>query len=159
MPTAAVELFLDLRKLEPGQNLGNAVSLQPIAGFEAALDRLGEQRRAVLVDPGVTSHGVLERLEAAGARVIEGDEPCILAKACKNPVELAGARDAQRRDGAAVCRFLCWLEGELLRRAGRPSSRPPPGSRPSAARTRCSAARASRPSRPPARTPRCRTTG
>jgi Xaa-Pro aminopeptidase len=111
-----VELFLDLRKLAPGQSLGNAVSLQPIASFEAALDRLGAERRAVLVDPSVTSHGVLERLKAAGARLVEGDEPCILAKACKNPVELAGARNAQRRDGAAVCRFLCWLEGELARR-------------------------------------------
>ena len=40
----------------------------------------------------------------------------MLAKACKNPVELAGARNAQRRDGAAVCRFLCWLEQELGRR-------------------------------------------
>ena len=36
-----VELFLDLRKLAPGQNLGNEVSLQPIAGFHDALDRLG----------------------------------------------------------------------------------------------------------------------
>jgi Xaa-Pro aminopeptidase len=110
------ELFLDLRKLAPGQNLGNEVSLQPIAVFEAALDRLGEERRAVLVDPSVTSQGVLARLEAAGARVIEGDDPTILAKARKNPVELAGARDAQRRDGAAVCRFLSWLEDELGRR-------------------------------------------
>ena len=110
------ELFLDLRKLAPGQNLGNAVSLQPIAAFEAALDRLGADQRAVLVDPSVTSQHVLARLEAAGARAIEGDDPTLLAKACKNPVELAGARAAQRRDGAAVCRFLCWLEGELGRR-------------------------------------------
>ncbi len=111
----AVELFLDPRKLRPGQSLGNGVSVQPIAAFEAALERLGEARRAVLVDPGVTSLYVLERLETAGARVIEADEPSILAKACKNPVEIAGAFDAQRRDGAAVCRFLCWLEAELGR--------------------------------------------
>ncbi len=112
----AVELFLDPRKLKPGQSLGNGVSVQPIAAFEAALEHLGEARRAVLVDPGATSQHVLERLETAGARVIEADEPCILAKACKNPVEIAGAVNAQRRDGAAVCRFLCWLEGELGRR-------------------------------------------
>jgi len=113
----AVELFLDPRKLKPGQSLDNGVSVQPIAGFEAALERLGELRRAVLVDPSVTSQHVLERLESAGARVLEADEPCILAKACKNPVEIAGAVNAQRRDGAAVCRFLCWLEDELGRRS------------------------------------------
>jgi Xaa-Pro aminopeptidase len=112
----AVEMFLDPRKLRPGQSLGNGVSVQPLAGFEAALERLGAERRAVLVDPAVTSQHVLARLEAAGARVLEADEPCILAKACKNPVEIAGAVNAQRRDGAAVCRFLHWLEGELGRR-------------------------------------------
>jgi Xaa-Pro aminopeptidase len=109
----ALELFVDPRKLKPGQNLGNGVSIQPIEGFGGALEQRGGERRAVLVDPKITSAQVIQRLEAAGARVIEGEEPCVLAKACKNPVELQGARDAQRRDGAAVCRFLCWLEREV----------------------------------------------
>ncbi|HEX6114584.1 MAG TPA: aminopeptidase P family protein [Geminicoccaceae bacterium] len=111
-----VELFVDQRKLTPGQHLGNGVSIQPIESFEDALGQIGAASRAVLVDPKITSAQVLQTLEAAGARVIEGEEPCVLAKACKNPVELAGARNAQRRDGAAVCRFLCWLEQELGRR-------------------------------------------
>jgi Xaa-Pro aminopeptidase len=106
----AVELFVDPRKLRPGQNLGNGVAIQPIDGFAGALGQLGAAGRAVLVDPKLTSVRAIQTLEAAGAKVIEGDEPCVLAKACKNPIELAGARAAQRRDGAAVCRFLCWLE-------------------------------------------------
>jgi Xaa-Pro aminopeptidase len=109
----AVELFVDPHKLKPGQNLGNGVSIQPIEGFKGALEQLGIERRAVLVDPKITSVQVIQRLEAAGGRVIEGEEPCVLAKACKNAVELQGARNAQRRDGAAVCRFLCWLEREV----------------------------------------------
>jgi Xaa-Pro aminopeptidase len=113
----AVELFVDLRKLAPGQNLGNGVSLQPIDGFAAALGQQGAERRAVLIDPKLTSVHVIQTLEAAGARVIEGEEPCVLAKACKNAVELAGARAAQRRDGAAVCAFLCWLERAVGTRA------------------------------------------
>jgi Xaa-Pro aminopeptidase len=111
-----VELFIDPRKLKPGQHLGNGVSIQPMEIFKGALGQVGAAGRAVLVDPKITSAQVLQTLEAAGARVIEGEEPCVLAKACKNPVELAGARAAQRRDGAAVCRFLCWLEQELGRR-------------------------------------------
>jgi len=106
----AVELFVDPRKLAPGQSLGNGVSIQPIAGFAAGLEGLGQQQRAVLVDPALTSVGLTERLAAAGARLIEADEPCVLAKACKNATEIQGARDAQRRDGAALCRFLHWLE-------------------------------------------------
>jgi Xaa-Pro aminopeptidase len=112
----AVELFVDQRKLMPGQSFGNGVSIQPISGFAAGLQQLGHHGRRVLVDPGVTSVAVAERLSAAGARVIEGDEPCVMAKACKNPTELDGARHAQRRDGAALCRFLCWLEAEAIRR-------------------------------------------
>jgi Xaa-Pro aminopeptidase len=113
----AVELFVDPRKFVPGQHLGNGVSIQPIEKFTSALGQLGVDRRAVLVDPKFTTVQVMQRLEAAGARVIEGEEPCMLAKACKNPIELAGARAAQRRDGAAVCRFLCWLEREVDTRA------------------------------------------
>jgi Xaa-Pro aminopeptidase len=111
-----VELFVDPRKLAPGQHLGNGVSIQPIGRFKGALEQAGAAGRAVLVDPKITSAQVLQTLEAAGAKVIEGEEPCVLAKACKNAVELAGARAAQRRDGVAVCRFLCWLEQELGRR-------------------------------------------
>jgi Xaa-Pro aminopeptidase len=112
----AVELFVDQRKLAPGQTLGNGVSIQPIAGFAAGLERLGKGGRRVLVDPSSTSVGVINRLGAAGARLIEGDELCVPAKACKNPTELDGARHAQRRDGAALCRFLSWVEAEAMRR-------------------------------------------
>jgi Xaa-Pro aminopeptidase len=40
---------------------------------------------------------------------VSGADPCLLPKACKNPVEQQGARDAHRRDAVALCRFLHWL--------------------------------------------------
>jgi Xaa-Pro aminopeptidase len=109
----AVELFVDPRKLRPGQHLGNGVSIQPIATFDAALGRLGDEGRRVLVDQTTVNARIGRRLAAAGATVVAGEEPCRLAKAVKNPVEIQGARDAQRRDGAAMVRFLRWLEGTL----------------------------------------------
>src|SRR5690606_14834728 len=48
--------------------------------------------------------------EAGGAEIVEGDDPCLLPKACKNAMELEGTRSAHRRDGAALARFLHWLE-------------------------------------------------
>ncbi len=39
-------------------------------------------------------------------------DPCILPKARKNAAEIKGARAAQKRDGAAVVRFLAWLDRE-----------------------------------------------
>ena len=110
----AVELFIDPRKLPEG--LGNEVAVRPIGAFGLALDDLGRRGLAVLADPAQVSLGVVERLRAAGARVVEDGDPTVLAKACKNPVELDGARNAQRRDGAALARFLRWLEAEAVRR-------------------------------------------
>ena len=109
----AVEFFLDERKLRPGQNLGNGVSIQAIQDFDKALDYLGKQKKTVLADPAWTNVALTKRLTAAGARLIEDSEPCILAKAIKNETELEGARAAQIRDGAAVTRFLAWLSEAL----------------------------------------------
>ncbi len=111
----AVELFIDPRKLR--HPLGNAVAVRPIESFGEGLDDLGRRRLPALANPAQVSFGVIERLRAAGARIIEEADPCVLAKACKNAAELDGARSAQRRDGAAVCRFLCWLEAEAPRGA------------------------------------------
>ena len=106
--------FVDPRKLPAGLQLPNAVAVEPVEGFVPALDELGRGQRRVLVDPGSAHVGFLDRLTAAGAKLVEADDPCVLAKAQKNPVELAGAADAQRRDGAAVTRFLAWLDAQPL---------------------------------------------
>ena len=37
-------------------------------------------------------------------------DPCILPKACKTEAEIAGARAAHLRDGAAMAEFLVWLD-------------------------------------------------
>ncbi len=103
-------LFVDPRKLPPDLVLDNAVAVEPETAFMTALDGLGGCR--VLVDPSATHVAFLDRLAAAGAVLVEGDDPCVLAKARKNPVELEGARAAQRRDGAAVARFLAWLDAQ-----------------------------------------------
>ena len=102
--------FVDRRKLPLDLELPNAVAVEPIDRFHASLDALGGS--AVMIDPGSAHVGYLDRLAAAGARLIEAEDPCVLAKAQKNPVELQGAADAQRRDGAAVTRFLAWLDAQ-----------------------------------------------
>ena len=100
--------FVDPRKLPANLVLPNAVDVQPATALLPALDELRGTR--VLVDPAETSLGFIERLRAAEAVVVEADNPVILAKARKNEVEIKGAIEAQRRDGAAVARFLAWLD-------------------------------------------------
>lgn len=115
-----VALFLDPRKEGPElrEHLGNGATLYPPDRLAAELDELGIQEARVLLDHDSVPQWILERLQYGGARVVGGADPCLLPRACKNAVELAGARAAHRRDGVAVCRFLHWLaenaaEGEL----------------------------------------------
>ena len=53
------------------------------------------------------------------ARIVRGPDPCLLPKARKNAAEIKGARAAHKRDGAAVVRFLAWLDREALGRRAR----------------------------------------
>jgi Xaa-Pro aminopeptidase len=41
------------------------------------------------------------------------EDPVLLAKACKNPVEIQGTRRAHIRDAVAEVRFLAWLDAEV----------------------------------------------
>src|SRR5439155_12722758 len=66
----------------------------------------------VQVDPATAASWIFDRLEAAGGKIHRAADPCLLPKACKNPVEVDGTRAAHRRDGAALTRFLAWLSRE-----------------------------------------------
>jgi Xaa-Pro aminopeptidase len=105
-------LFLDPDKVTPELPawLGNEVALAAPEDLEPALAALGGQ--AVLADPALTSAWYFEALERAGATVIRGSDPTTLPRACKNAVEIEGARRAHIRDGAALTRFLHWLGTE-----------------------------------------------
>ncbi len=106
------ELFIAEEKVTPAlrQHLGNAVTIRPRAAFVPGLE--GLKGKKVAVDPERSVSAVFAALTAAGAEVIEQRDPTVLPKAVKNPVEQAGHRAAQARDGAAVTRFLHWLSVE-----------------------------------------------
>ncbi len=112
-----VDWFIDRRKFTPGltAHLGDEVTVHPPAALGPALDRLGGQGRAVQADPATAAAWIFDRLDGAGATVIEASDPCLLPKAKKNEVELEGARRAHRRDGAALTRFLAWLSHRVAK--------------------------------------------
>jgi Xaa-Pro aminopeptidase len=110
----AVTLFIDRHKLAPGldRHLGNAVTVMPPDALGPALDALAAQGGRVQADPATAAAWIFDRLEAAQAKILQAADPCLLPKACKNPVEVDGTRAAHRRDGAALTRFLAWLARE-----------------------------------------------
>ncbi|OAN52253.1 X-Pro aminopeptidase [Paramagnetospirillum marisnigri] len=109
---ASVDWFIHAAKLPDGlaAHLGPDIRVRPPTDLEAELERLGRLGARVRVDAATAPARISELLAAAGARLERGADPCQLPKACKNPVELAGLRAAHRRDGAAMARFLCWLD-------------------------------------------------
>ena len=104
------KLFVDPRKVtnELPAWLGDGVTLEAPEALEGALDGLKGSK--VLVDPGQSSAWYFDRLEAAGATVVRGMDPCTLPRATKNAVEIEGTRRAHIRDGAALTRFLHWVD-------------------------------------------------
>lgn len=88
-------------------HLGPGVALAPPDAFGPALDALGGR---VAVDRGTAPVWVSDRLAAAGAEVVWERDPCSLPKATKTAAEIAGSHAAHLRDGAAMVRFLAWLD-------------------------------------------------
>jgi Xaa-Pro aminopeptidase len=66
----------------------------------------------VMIDQARTTLTIAAALRACKAKAVEASGPCMAFKARKNAVELQGARNAHLRDGAALCRFLAWLDVE-----------------------------------------------
>ncbi|QZH75982.1 MAG: aminopeptidase P family protein [Erythrobacter sp.] len=90
--------------------LGNAVRIRDRDSFSAAFAELAGKR--VAADPERSVYAIFDRLDEVGAQIVSETDPALLPKAIKTPAEQAGHRAAQARDGAAVTRFLHWLEGE-----------------------------------------------
>ncbi|PCD03977.1 X-Pro aminopeptidase [Sphingomonas spermidinifaciens] len=109
---ATADLFVDEGKLtdEVRRHLGNAVRLHPRAAFAGALGGFAGKR--VVADPAGSVAAIFDALEAGGATVVATRDPVVLAKAIKNPAEIAGHDAAQLRDAGAMVRFLKWIEAE-----------------------------------------------
>ncbi len=106
---ATVDLAIDPAKIDDtaADWLGPQVRRHAPATFGALLDRLAGR---VAVDKDSAPVWVSDRLEAAGVEVVWERDPCTLPKATKTAAEIAGARAAHLRDGAAVAEFLAWLD-------------------------------------------------
>jgi Xaa-Pro aminopeptidase len=106
------DLFVASEKIGPDvrQHLGNGVRLHERSEFEGALS--GLKGKTVVVDPERAVAAIFEALDKAGAKILPMRDPTILPKAIKNPAEIAGQKAAQARDGAAIARFLHWVDVE-----------------------------------------------
>ena len=105
------QLFVDQRKIinETRNHLGNAVSILPFEEFGSELRALAQDKKKIRLDPKTCPAWVEETIHSVSGTIIRGDDPTLIPKATKNSVELAGARAAHIRDGAAFVKFLYWF--------------------------------------------------
>jgi Xaa-Pro aminopeptidase len=106
------DLFVEGEKIgdDIRAHLGNGVRLHERAEFEPYLKSLSG--KLIAIDPERSVAAIYQALEEGGARLLSRRDPAVLPKAIKNAVEVAGHKAAQARDGAAVSRFLRWVELE-----------------------------------------------
>jgi Xaa-Pro aminopeptidase len=107
---ARVELFLDPARIDAAlaAHLGPDVAAEDPEAFGHQLEALAGR---VAVDKASAPVWVSDRLDAVRrSETVWTTDPCILPKATKNDAEIAGARATHLRDGAAMARFLAWLD-------------------------------------------------
>jgi Xaa-Pro aminopeptidase len=107
-------VFLDGRKLSNAVRdaLADLAEITEPKLFAAAVSRFGEGGATVRLDSATAPAKLAALVEAGGGNVSVGTDPIALMKAQKNAAELAGARAAHVRDGAAFLRFLAWFDAQ-----------------------------------------------
>jgi Xaa-Pro aminopeptidase len=105
-------IYIEGRKLSNDlrNRLETLADVRAPSDFEHALTVLGRRKSTVRIDQATASDALARLIKSAGGTVVAGADPVGLMKAVKNEVEISGARAAHVRDGAAVVRFLSWLD-------------------------------------------------
>lgn len=105
-------VYLAPRKLgsEAAAHLARLAELREPQALEDDLRARAAAGGRIALDPQLAAERLRLLVEAAGGAVVEAPDPARLPRAAKNAAELAGTRAAHRRDGAAVTRYLCWLD-------------------------------------------------
>jgi len=114
---ARPSLYVDLRKLgnDMRLRLEELAEVRANAAFERDLAALGDAHRKVRLDPATSAEAIARLVVENGGEILRGADPIAPMKAVKNATEIAGARSAQQRDGAAVTKFLAWFDREAPR--------------------------------------------
>ena len=110
---SSVEFFLDPARIpaEFAAHVGADVTVHHPEALQSRLEVLTGKN--VLVDPATSNAWFKLVLQNSGANVASKADPCLMPKAAKNAVEIAGMKACHVRDGVAMTQFLCWLDAEV----------------------------------------------
>ena len=105
-------IYVDGRKLsnDVQSRLEMLAAVRAPDELEQALTTLGKEKCTVRIDQATGADALARLVTAAGGKAVPGLDPIAPMKSVKNETEIAGARAAHIRDGAAVVRFLSWFD-------------------------------------------------
>lgn len=111
----STKFFIDESRIEDlsafDAHVGSGVEVCAPSSLEEALKALSGKK--VTLDPATSNAWFQLKLEAYGAKQLELADPCLMPKAAKNDIEISGMKACHIRDGAAMVKFLSWLDKEV----------------------------------------------
>jgi Xaa-Pro aminopeptidase len=107
-------IFIDHRKLSNStrDHLEQSADVAEPETLTPALTALAQRGASIALDSATAADALSRLVNGAGGKVVRGSDPTALLKACKNPTEIEGTRNAHRRDAVALARFLAWIDRE-----------------------------------------------
>ncbi|MGA1821638.1 MAG: aminopeptidase P family protein [Thermoplasmatota archaeon] len=110
----SAHLFIDTEKItdEAKNHLDDLVKVHPYEEIGEYLESMGGKEIRIWLDQKTTNKWI-HLLLSGKARIHRDRSPVTDFKSVKNDVELQGIRNAHIRDGAAMVKFLKWLEDSV----------------------------------------------
>ena len=108
------KLYIDAHKLtnEVRDALERLAELREPAAFASDLGAAAAGKARLRLDQSTAADALVRIVVQGGGLPMRGSDPIALMKAVKNRTEIAGAREAHQRDGAALTKFLAWFDRE-----------------------------------------------
>jgi Xaa-Pro aminopeptidase len=107
-------VFIDHRKLSNSSrdHLEQTADVAEPDALTPKLTELAQRGAAIALDNATAADALSRLIVIAGGKPVRGSDPVSLLKAVKNATEIAGTRNAHRRDAVALARFLAWIDRE-----------------------------------------------
>ena len=108
------KIFIDHRKLANSarDHLEKNATVEEPAALMGELAGLALTGAAIGLDSATAADALSRLITTEGGKPARVSDPVAMLKAVKNPAEIAGTRAAHKRDGAALAKFLAWIDRE-----------------------------------------------
>lgn len=108
-PGGNIDLFADITENQAiKQYLARGITIRKLNELEAYIKAI--EVDSVACDYSKTTYWFYQQFKASKLIIKDVKDPCDLAKACKNKIEVAQAKKIHLQDGAAICKWLYWFE-------------------------------------------------